>query len=80
MHKAREILRDIQSRFDAGNPFSHAPNSGARYVISFFVRQHGMRREAAQNLLADWLNNEVVTVDLSNRKTKMKGLRVVRWL
>jgi hypothetical protein len=78
--KAHEILEEIQRRFDDGNPFSHAPNSGARYVVPFFTRQHGMRRDAARNLLADWINNGVVTVDLSNRKTKLMGLRVAKWV
>ncbi len=78
--KAREVLKEVQSRFDGGNPFSQAPNSGARYLIHFLVRQHGMRRAAAQNLLADWLNNGVVTIETCDRKTKLVGLKVVRWL
>ena len=78
--KARELLKEVQSRFDDGNPFSQAPNSGARYLVHFLVRQHGMRRAAAQNLLADWLNNGVVTVEVCDRKTKLVGLKVVRWL
>ena len=80
LSKARELLKEVQSRFDDGNPFSQAPNSGARYLVHFLVRQHGMRRPAAQNLLADWLNNGVVTVEMCDRKTKLVGLKVARWL
>jgi hypothetical protein len=80
LQKARDILKEIQRRFDEGTPFSHAPNSGPRYLIHFFMRQHGMNRSAAKNLLTDWLNNNVVIVDVCDRKTKMAGLKVVQWL
>jgi RecA-family ATPase len=78
--KAREILEEIQQRFEHGTPFSHAPNSGPRYLISFLTRQHSMTRSRAQNLLADWMNNNVVSVDICDRKTKLTGLKVIKWL
>jgi len=80
LQKAREILKEVQRRFDDGSPFSHAPNSGARYLVNLLMRQHGMDRHTAKNLLTDWLNNNVVIVDVCDRKTKMTGLKVVQWL
>jgi RecA-family ATPase len=78
--KARELLKEVQRRFDDGAPFSHASNSGARYFVTFLMRQHRMRRPAARNLLADWLNDGVVTVEMCDRKTKLVGLKVATWL
>ncbi len=80
MDEARRILDEIQRRFEAGTPFSHAPNSGPRYLVQFLIRQKGMNRMEARNLLADWLNNGVVDVDICDRKTKLKGLKVATWL
>ena len=80
MDEARRILEEIQRRFEAGTPFSHAPNSGARYLVHFLMRQKGMNRMEARNLLTDWLNNGVVEVDICDRKTKLTGLKVATWL
>ena len=29
---------------------------------------------------SDWLNNSVVAIDVCDRKTKLKGLKVAKWL
>jgi hypothetical protein len=39
-----------------------------------------MNRKAADKLVADWLNNGVLTIEASNRKTKLSGVRVLQWL
>lgn len=77
--KAREILKEVQRRFDAGTPFSHSPNGGARYLVTFLMRQHRMSRREAKNVLTDWMNNGVVAIEMRDRKAKLVGLRVVEW-
>jgi hypothetical protein len=39
-----------------------------------------MARKAADKLVADWLTNGIVTIDVSDRKAKLNGLRVAQWL
>jgi hypothetical protein len=80
MAQAREVLKEIQRRFDDGNPFSHSPRGGARYLAHYLVQHARMARKAADKLVTDWLNNGVLTIDVSDRKAKLKGLRVAQWL
>ncbi len=77
--QTREILIEVQRRFDAGTPFSHAPNSGARYLVNYLIRQKELKREPAVNLVADWMNSGFLGVDTVDRKTKLSGLRVLVW-
>ena len=78
--QAREVLTEIQRRFEAGTPFSHAPNSGARYLGHYLARQYRLSRKAASDLIADWMNNGVIGIDVVDRKSKLSGLRVLSWL
>lgn len=78
--QAREVLKEIQRRFEAGTPFSHAPNSGARYLGQYLARQYRLSRKAAADLVADWMNNGVIGIDVLDRKSKFSGLKVLSWL
>jgi len=80
MAQAREVLKEIQRRFDDGTPFSHSPRGGARYLGHYLVQHARMARKAADKLVADWLTNGVVTIGVSDRKAKLNGLRVAQWL
>jgi hypothetical protein len=80
MAQAREVLKEIQRRFDEGTPFSHSPRGGARYLGHYLVQHARMARKAADKLVADWLTNGIVTIDVSDRKAKLNGLRVAQWL
>lgn len=78
--QAREVLKEIQRRFDDGTPFSHSPRGGARYLGHYLVQHARMARKAADKLVADWVTNGVLTIDVSDRKAKLNGLRVAQWL
>ena len=52
----------------------------ARYLGHYLVRQLHLDRKAAAELITDWLNNGVLTVEVCNRKTKLSGLKVQRWI
>lgn len=80
MAQAREVLKEIDRRFKEGSPFSHAPQAGSRYLGHYLVRQYGMSRTAAAALIADWLNNGVIGIDVIDRKSKLTGLKVLTWL
>lgn len=77
--QAREILTEVQRRFEAGFPFSHAPQAKARYLGYYLVQQVRLTRKAADKLISDWLNNGVVANEMCDRKAKMNGLKVLKW-
>lgn len=80
LSRAREVLQEVQRRFDAGVPFSPAPQAQARYLGHYLVRQFQMERKAAVELITDWINNGILTLEVCDRKTKLSGLKVQRWL
>jgi hypothetical protein len=80
MAQAREVLKEIQRRFDDGNPFSHSPRGEVRYLGHFLQRQYGMSKKAAADLITNWMNNGVIGVDVVDRRSKLTGLKVLTWL
>jgi hypothetical protein len=80
MAQAREVQKEIQRRFDEGDPFSHSPRGAGRYLGHYLVQHARMTRKAADDLIKAWMSNRVVTVDVSDRKAKLNGLRVAQWL
>jgi RecA-family ATPase len=80
IEQAREVLKEVQRRFDEGNPFSPSPQSQARYLGAHLKRQYGLDRREATNLIADWLNNGILVNEVMDQRTKQKGLKVTSWL
>jgi hypothetical protein len=78
--QAREVLREVERRFEAGTPFSHSPRGGARYLGQYLAHHGKMNRKAAEKLIADWMNNGVVTIEMCNRKANLSGLKVLQWI
>ncbi|HSF94667.1 MAG TPA: AAA family ATPase, partial [Thermohalobaculum sp.] len=78
--QARKILEEIQRRFDAGAPFSATYHGGPRHIVPYLQKEAKLSKRQAENLLRHWLDNEVVEIALSSAKTKMQGLKVLRWL
>ena len=78
--QAREVLKEVDRRFEAGTPFSHSPQGRTRYLGHYLTRQLRISRRAAEKLIADWINNGVLVVEMGNRKTKLTGLRVQQWI
>jgi hypothetical protein len=78
--QAREVLKEVERRFQAGTPFSHSPNSGARYLGQYLMRQHRLSRKAAADLVADWMNNGLIGIEVVDRKNKLSGLKVLSWI
>jgi len=79
--QAREVLKEIDRRFDEGkSPFSHASQAGPRYLGHHLMRQYRMTKRAAADLIADWLNNGIVGIEVCNRKKNLMGLKVLQSL
>jgi hypothetical protein len=75
--QAIEILKEIDQRWREGNPLSASPQS-PRYVVPIMVR-HGLSPKAARRLLADWIANGLVAIEVLDSHSKVKGLRVLAW-
>ena len=81
MAQAREVLNEIDRRFNEGkSPFSHASQAGPRYLGHHLMRQYRMTKKAATDLIADWLNNGIVGIEVCNRKKNLMGLKVLQSL
>jgi len=81
MAQAREVLKEIDRRFNEGkSPFSHASQAGPRYLGHHLMRQYRMTKKAATDLIADWLNNGIVGIEVCNRKKNLMGLKVLQSL
>ncbi len=80
IEQAREVQKEVQRRFDTGAAFSPSPQSQSRYLGTYLIRQYGVNRREAANLIADWINNGVLTLEMIDQRTKQKGLKVASWL
>lgn len=76
------ILKTIDEAWESGNPLSSAPQSRkvGRYAARHLAGVFHLREPVIDKLLAAWLDNAVIIVDVHNSSSKRKGLRVVEWL
>jgi len=73
-----KILRSMQAAWDAGASWNPHPRSRTegRYAI-VHMEKAGIPAGTAQTLLEDWLHSGQVVLDIADRSTKQRGLRVV---
>lgn len=62
-----------------GRPLSHRPETrrDGRYAPALFAMRFGGDIEVWSEHLVSWLHNQCVIVDVANKSTKAKGLRVI---
>jgi hypothetical protein len=79
---AQVILDEIRAAWNAGKPLSNAKQtkSEGRHVGRFMAGRHGMISEAVDALVQQWVDNGTVSVEMCDRKTKMKGLKVTGFI
>ena len=73
---AHAILTVIDSRWGNGNPFS---KQGDRSLLRFIVKEHGLTRLSAKNLLRQWDENGVTGYAIVDKKLKTAGFHVKEW-
>ena len=76
---ATQILKDIQSAWEDGNPYSDAPNSKRPVVTDLMMPDHGLAKKAAKDLLSSWLKNKMVVAEKIKGNTRRTGLKVLDW-
>lgn len=72
------VLKAMQAAWDAGASWNPHPRSRTegRYAVVHMVKA-GIPAGTAQTLLEDWLHSGQVVLDIADRSTKQRGLRVV---
>ncbi|RUT28369.1 AAA family ATPase [Arsenicitalea aurantiaca] len=78
----RQMLKVIDEGWKSNNPLSTAPQSKAtgRYAPRCLAERFGLKQADISRLLSLWTDNEIIVLDILERRSKRKGLRVLNWL
>jgi hypothetical protein len=79
-HACNQILDDIDLRWKAGNPYSANHQARGRYVVPRMVKEHGVPKASAEELLNSWFANGIVADEVFDTHRKATGLRVLRFI
>ena len=63
-------------RWKNGKPFT---NTGDRSLLRFIVKEHGLTRLSAKNLLRQWDDNDVLAYQVIDKYRKTMGYAVKKW-
>ena len=74
----QKVLSAMQAAWEAKKPWSPHPRSRneGRYAITH-MHAMGIPADKAQTLLEDWLHSGQIALEMVDRNTKAKGLKVV---
>lgn len=75
----RRILNGVNEAWISGRPWSSAPNtkSTGRYAAKQISQHFGVSARVSESIVETWLMNNVLSVEMVNSVTKMKGLKVI---
>lgn len=76
--KEIEILKEIENRWNLGEPVSQAPNTGPRYIVKFLKKHFGLSKSVAQTLQGKWVDDGIITSEMVNSSSKLKGYRLIK--
>ena len=79
---AQVILDEIRAAWNAGKPLSNAAQTRkeGRHVGRRMAAMHGMVAEAVDAIVQQWLDNGTVSLEVVDKKTKLKGLKVTGFI
>ncbi|MBT3703815.1 MAG: AAA family ATPase [Alphaproteobacteria bacterium] len=78
-YQVREILSLVRDQWDKNTPYSSAPQSGIRYIIPVIVDNFDVTEKVAKGYLRDWMKNGILEEATVNKKSKMRGLKVINF-
>lgn len=76
---AWHALKEIDRRWNTGNPFSASHNSPERYLGTWLQTRFKMSRNAAIFQIKAWGAAELIATEEVDKHSKMRGLRVKNW-
>ena len=71
------VLLDMQQAWNDQKPWSSSPQTRERYAVRILWVRYQIEARIGRDILEQWLINQVVSVEIRDFKTKMKGLKVV---
>jgi hypothetical protein len=72
----RRILSAMDEAWRDGKPWSSVPQTGERYAPRILWVRFQVPAKVGREMIETWLINEVITVEIRDFKTKVKGLQV----
>lgn len=73
----RRVLNAINEAWISGKPWSHAPQSPDRFAPKVMAQRFDIPVKIARDMLEKWLINDVVSIEVRDSDSKLKGLKVV---
>lgn len=73
----KRILVDIREAWDAGKPWSTSPQSPDRFGPRMVNVRFNIPVKIARDMLQTWLANDVLSIEIRNTDSKLKGLKVI---
>lgn len=74
-----EILKELDKRWKKDMPFSASANTGERFFNKYLTRKVGLTRRVAEQLVSYWIDNDVIVIDTADKRTKLKGYRLIKY-
>lgn len=73
------VLDEIRDAWKSGKPLSIAPQTRkeGRHVGRCMAMRHGLEANAVEQLVEQWLMNGVCAIEVVDKHTKVKGLKVI---
>jgi hypothetical protein len=75
---ATEVLKAMAAAWDEGEPWGMTYRSGERRAATVMVRDFSFSAEKAEAMLKLWTDAGDVAVEIRDKKTSLKGYRVLR--
>lgn len=72
-------FKEIDDRWQAGNPFSAAANAVERYLPNYLQRQFNVPKKIAKDHFQEWMIGGFLMTDMRSSNTKQMGLKVLKW-
>lgn len=73
----RRILAAIHEAWMSGKPWSHAPQSPDRFGPKMMSVHFGVHAKTARDILQTWLATDVLSIEIRDKVSKLKGLKVI---
>lgn len=73
----RRVLNAINEAWISGKPWSHAPQSLDRFAPKVMAQRFEISVKVARDMLEKWLINDVVSIEIRDSDSKLKGLKVI---
>lgn len=71
------VLQAMEQAWREGSPWATAPQTKERFFVRRMASDFGFKAQQAEDMMAMWLSMGVVREEISDRRSKRKGLKVV---